>query len=66
MTSQLPRITCICNAAQYYIMSKHEMLTKSDIVKEYCIEYWQVKDNVNTQNAEKSQCQSIVLNAGNY
>lgn len=47
-------------------MSKHGMLTKSDIVKEYCIEYWQVKDNVNTQNAEKSQCQSIVLNAGNY
>lgn len=64
MTSQLPRI--ICNAAQYYIMSKHGMITKSDIVKEYCIEYWQVKDNVNTQNAEKSQCQSIVLNAGNY
>lgn len=57
VTSQSPRI--ICNAAQYNIMSKHGMLTKSDIVKEYCIEYWQVKDNVNNRMLKKVNVKAL-------
>lgn len=55
------------------------MLTKRDIVYEHGIECWQVKDNVNTQNADKvtlskhciecwqslRQCQSIKMLAKN-